>query len=494
MALSLPSASVNRLLAQTQTSQRHEKPLRIMKFGGTSVADSQCIEKVLEIIHRSLSSANVLVVVSAMAGVTDLLIQAGERSAAGDSETVSKVFTTLRQKHEAAARLLIHSRASRERVEYILQQRLLEGERCCEEISRAHELTPGASDLISSLGERLSAPLVAAALADRGVASEAVDSTECIVTDAHHGSANPSIDLTRGYCESRLRPMLRQGVVAVVTGFLAATVDGTVTTLGRGGSDYSATILGAALNAHEVIIWTDVNGVLTCDPRVVPRASTIPRISYRQAAALAYFGAKVLHPKTLHPVIQRGIPVWIRNTFAPEHEGTEVTLEEETTVGPAVKALSALTDVTCVTITASSIDKVSDLTHRVSVAITAARADLLSIFQTSSPLEIGIAIRSSIVARTKEALRNELGSDGTHNDVRAVAFRDELALVTVVGQNMSETSDIVARAFGALVREGLEILGSSRGSSDHNFSFLIDLSQTRRALKILHQELHLVTQ
>ena len=187
------------------------------------------------------------------------------------------------------------------------------------------ELTLRARDAISSLGERLSAPLVAAALASRGIEAEAIEATELVVTDSNHGAAEPQMETTRQRLRSPLRPLLQRGIVPVVTGCLGATAEGVLTTLGRGGSDYSATILGAALEADEVIIWTDVDGVLTADPRLVSGANTIPEISYSEAAELAFFGAKVLHQKALRPLMRSEIPVWICNTFAPERRGTKIT-------------------------------------------------------------------------------------------------------------------------------------------------------------------------
>ena len=190
------------------------------------------------------------------------------------------------------------------------------------------ELTPRVLDSISGSGERLSAPLVAGALCEAGLRSVVVSATEVIVTDAHHGRAEPLMAETCAHAETQLRHLIDDGVVPVVTGFIGATADGVPTTLGRGGSDYSATILGAALGAQETVIWTDVDGVKTADPRLVPEARTIPQISYNEAAELAYFGAKVLHPNTLRPVSAAGVPVWIRNSFAPEQPGTRITARE----------------------------------------------------------------------------------------------------------------------------------------------------------------------
>src|SRR5580658_1034938 len=329
---------------QGEVRHHAKRPLRVMKFGGTSVGDASCIEKVIEIIRNASREGDLVVVVSAMSGVTNKLVEVAKRSESGEHTPVGAILDELRQRHEAAASTLIQSAAERNCIDRKMQELFQEGDRLCQGTILLRELTPRARDSISSLGERLSAPLVAATLAEHAVASEAIDATDFIVTDSCHGAAEPRMDLTRERCQARLRPLLQQGIVPVITGFIGATEEGVLTTLGRGGSDYSATILGSVLDADEVIIWTDVDGVLTADPRLVPGASTISEISYREAAELAYFGAKVLHPKTLRPVMQSNIPVWIRNTFAPELSGTKITPAGPPTEG-GVKALTAISDV-----------------------------------------------------------------------------------------------------------------------------------------------------
>src|SRR5664279_5472675 len=286
----------------TQLSETVKKPLRIMKFGGTSVGDATRIRKVIEIIRDAARDSELVVVVSAMSGVTNKLIEAATQSEAGSQDAVELIFEGIRDRHSAVVNTLIHSVAIRSRISRDLRLIREEGERLCQGTALLRELTVRAQDSISSLGERLSAPLVAAALAECRVNSEAVGATQLVVTDDCHGNADPLVGPTRQRCESRLRPILRRGAIPVVTGFIGATAEGALTTLGRGGSDYSATILGSALDADEVIIWTDVDGLMTADPRLVPGSSTIPEISYREAAELAHFGAKVLHPKTLRAV------------------------------------------------------------------------------------------------------------------------------------------------------------------------------------------------
>lgn len=302
-----------------------KKPFRIMKFGGTSVGDESAIQKVVEIICGASHDGDLVVVVSAMSGVTNQLIEAATQAQAGNRQTVEMILEQLRKRHGAVVSALIHSAPARTQVNGHMEQIFREGERLCQGTALLRELTLRASDSISSLGERLAAPLIAAALTECGVASEAIEATELIQTDSCHGSADPRMNVTGERCKARLRPLLQRGVVPVVTGFIGATAEGVLTTLGRGGSDYSATILGAALEADEVTIWTDVNGLMTADPRLVPDASTIAEISYREAEEMAHLGAKVLHPKTLIALTQNGIPLWIRNTFAPELAGTKIT-------------------------------------------------------------------------------------------------------------------------------------------------------------------------
>jgi bifunctional aspartokinase / homoserine dehydrogenase 1 len=295
--------------------------LQVMKFGGTSVGDAECIGRTAQIIAKTAKEKPCVVVVSAMSGVTNTLIAAAKKAATGEAGEGERLVNSLRAQHAAAMEKLIGDGEVRKRVAVKLDSVLSEARRLCDGTALLRELTPRTLDEVSSLGERLSAPIVAEAVKALGLKSEAIEATELIVTDAYHGGAEPRMDLTREKSQARLKPLLAQGVVPVVTGFIGATSEGKLTTLGRGGSDYSATILGAALDASEVVIWTDVEGVLTADPRLVPDARTIPEISYREAAELAYFGAKVLHPKTLNPVVEAGIPVWIRNSLRRKNWG-----------------------------------------------------------------------------------------------------------------------------------------------------------------------------
>ena len=475
---------------QDQIRSDASKPVRVMKFGGTSVADGSCIEKVVEIIRAAARESRLVVVVSAMAGVTNKLLEAATCAEAGDYKAVAVIFEQLRQQHDLALRTLIHSAAERSRISCKMEECFEEGARLCQGTSLLRELTPRARDAVSALGERLSAPLVAAALAERGVPSQAIEATELVLTDACHGAAEPRMDATRERCQARLCPLLQEGIVPVVTGFIGATEEGVLTTLGRGGSDYSATIMGAAIGVDEVIIWTDVDGLLTADPHIVTGVCTIPEISYREAAELAYFGAKVLHPKTVRALMQCGIPLWIRNTFAPERPGTKITPAGFQN-GGGVKALTAINDVALITVGGPGIASVPHVLGRTFETTTSLRADVLLISQSSSQNDICLVVSASVAKRTVEALRREFAPDLAHEKVEHINLDPTVALVTVVGQNMRGTSGIVGRMFGALGRENVNIIAMAQGSSECNISFVVAQKDVKAALVTSHREFDL---
>ncbi len=461
--------------------------LQVMKFGGTSVGDASCIARVTEIVAKSARQNPVVVVVSAMSGVTNHLIEAATCSEAGDRDRASALLQGLGEQHALALEALIHDPETRNRLAPRIQENLRLAQRLCEGTALIHELTSRTLDAISSLGERLSAPLVAGALSEQGVLSEAIEATELVVTDSYHGAAEPLMDLTHQRSEARIRPLLQKGVVPVVTGFIGATPDGVLTTLGRGGSDYSATILGSALGADEVIIWTDVNGVLSADPRLVPEARTIPEISYREAAELAYFGAKVLHPKTLRAVMQAGIPVWIRNTFEPENPGTKITPQGRSSSG-GVKALTAISDVALIAVGGPGIVGLPDVVGRTFSTTASVRANVLLISQSSSQNDICFIISSSDAKRTVEALRQQFAQDLVHQTVEHITLDPNIAIVAVVGENMRGTVGMAGRTFSVLGRENVNIIAIAQGSSESNISFVVASNDMKKALLAVHRE------
>jgi aspartokinase/homoserine dehydrogenase 1 len=450
-----------------------ETKIRVMKFGGTSVGDAACIRRAAEII--AAGGGPLIAVVSAMSGVTNRLIAAASASATGDAQAASDLGNALRTQHLAAIDTLIVDAGTRARLVVETERILEEVASLCMGTTLLRELTPRTLDAISSAGERLSARLLASALSELGLKSEAVEATELIVTDNEHGRAEPLMSQTRERACLRLLPMIKAGVVPVVTGFIGATLEGTLTTLGRGGSDYSATILGAALQASEVIIWTDVDGVLTADPRLVSDARTLREISYNEAAELAYFGAKVLHPKTLRPVAEACIPVWIRNSFQPERRGTKITATGHPTAR-GVKAITAIKDVSLITVGGRGIVGLPGVAAKTFAAAAEARANVLLI------------VDSTDVACTVEMLRQKFAQDLAHHQVEHINVNTEIAIVAVVGDKMRGTPGIAGRTFSALGRRGVNIIAIAQGSSEYNVSFVVEAHAMREAVLAVHSE------
>jgi bifunctional aspartokinase / homoserine dehydrogenase 1 len=463
------------------------KKLQVMKFGGTSVGDATCIRRSATIVANAAKDFSLAVVVSAMSGVTNRLIDAAHNAKRGDRDAGKNLADALRKQHFEALAALVLDSAARIPVEQRIDEILVEGSRLYEGTALLRELTPRTLDAISSLGERLCAPVFCAALSQMGVATRAIEATELIVTDSFHGGADPQSDPTRQKSQGRILPLLRHGEVPIVTGFIGATTDGVLTTLGRGGSDYSATTLGAALDAAEIIIWTDVEGVLTADPRLVSEARTIPDISYREAAELAYFGAKVLHPKTLRPVMPAGIPVWIRNSFAPDKLGTKITPEGRS-IGGGVKALTAIRDVALISIGGPGIVGVPDVVGRTFSTTAQLRAEVLLISQSSSQNDICFIVAKANAKDTLEALRREFAQDLTHEVVDHITMDPDIAIVAVVGENMRGTPGVAGRTFHCLGREGVNIIAIAQGSSETNISFVVSDTAIRPALLSLHRE------
>jgi bifunctional aspartokinase / homoserine dehydrogenase 1 len=458
--------------------------IRVMKFGGTSVGDAACIGRAAEIV--AASEGALVAVVSAMSGVTDRLINALKASAAGDAGAAGELGLALRAQHLAAIETLVGDDETRAQLAAEMERILEEAMSLCRGTALLRELTPRTLDAVSSAGERLSARLLASALCELGLKSVAIEATELIVTDDEHCHAEPLMSQTRTRARARLLPLIEAGTLPVVTGFIGATVEGTLTTLGRGGSDYSATILGAALDAAEVVIWTDVDGVLTADPRLVADARTLREISYHEAAELAYFGAKVLHPKTLRPVSEACIPVWIRNSFEPARRGTKITATGHPTAR-GVKAITAIKGVRLITVGGAGIVGVHGVAAKTFAAAAKARANVMLISQSSSQNDICFVVNSEDLTRTIEALRQTFAANLAHRQVEHINVTPEIAVVAVVGK-MRGLPGIAGRVFSALGNKGINIIAIAQGSSEYNVSFVIESGALREAVLAVHSE------
>jgi bifunctional aspartokinase / homoserine dehydrogenase 1 len=462
------------------------RPIQVMKFGGTSVGNADRIRSAAAIAAETSKQRAVVVVVSAMSTVTNTLIAAAGKATKGDESAAEALTKSLQEKHHEAIGKLISDAENRRELLSEIDALIERAANYCRGCALLGELSPRALDVIAGTGERLTARITAAVLREMGHRGKAFDATELIVTDEVHGGARPLAEATREKTQAVLLPWLESGGIPVVTGYIAATAVGVPTTLGRGGSDYSATILGAALDASEVIIWTDVNGVLTADPRMVPDAATLDEVSYTEAGELAFFGAKVLHPMTLRPVIESAIPVWIRDSFHPELAGTKITQS----VRPApqgVKAVTATRDVAMIAIAGPGIIGVPDIAARIFTASASVHANIVMISQSSSQDSICFVVQAADAARTEEALRSALYEDVHLHDLEHIKVNHDVAIVAAVGENMAGTPGIAGRVFSTLGKESINIIAIAQGSSEYNISFLVESAGMEKAVKALHK-------
>ena len=462
------------------------RPIQVMKFGGTSVGDAGRIRNAAAIAAGASKERAVVVVVSAMSGVTNTLIAAAGKAATGDEAAAEALTRALQEKHHEAIGNLISDIENRRQLLSEIDALIERAANYCRGCALLGELSPRSLDVIAGTGERLTARMTAAVLREMGLRGAAFDATDLIITDEVHGGARPLAGPTRKKTQAALLPLLEAGGIPVVTGYLAATAKGIPTTLGRGGSDYSATILGAALDASEVIIWTEVNGVLTADPRMVPDAATLDEVSYTEAGELAFFGAKVLHPMTLRPVMESAIPVWIRNSFQPQLAGTKITH----IVRPApqgVKAVTATRDVAMIAIAGPGIIGVPDIAARIFTASASVHANIVMISQSSSQDSICFVVQAADAARTEKALRDALYEDVHQHDLEHIKVNRNVAIVAAVGENMAGTPGIAGRVFSTLGKESINIIAIAQGSSEYNISFLVDSGGMEKAVKALHQ-------
>lgn len=466
------------------TKGNPEKLLKVMKFGGTSLADASCINRVIEIIRAATIDADLVVVVSAMSGVTDSLVEATASSNPNERAKTKPIFEALRKRHETTLETLIYCPSRRARIREELRKISREAENLCLSTHSANDLAR--RDKIISIGERLSARLLAAALRDRGTKSEALDATALIVTDRHHGEVIPDPEATRTACAKRLSPFLRQSVVPVVTGFIGATPEGVLTTLGRNSSDYSATLLAAAMSADEVIIWTDVDGILTADPRSVPDACPIAEISYREAATLAHFGAKVLHPKTLSPLMMRGIPMRIRNTFAPELHGTKITPDGADAQNP--KAAAVIEEVALVRIGGQDSCRSDEVLERARTVVANSGVEPIVFLHSPSKPEIHMVIPRGAACRTTDALRRSLIKDKLDGNAKYIVLDATVALITLIGQGRVGKAATIIRVFEALSRAKISVVAADQRSSDQSLSVVVAQPDAKAALVAIHRE------
>ena len=490
-----PSGGENSGPAQISTKrpfQYHEsegrdvsQPLIVMKFGGTSIGSPERIIRAADLIQQARERFTVVAVVSAMAKVTDMLLETMRLAEADDLALVETHLGALKKRHVDACRELLPAGHQDEAIHEI--ERLLRAfERIARGMLMLGERPPKSVDEAVPTGEKLSAYLLSAVLRSRGTPARAVDACELIVTDGVFGSASPLIDLTRACVNARLRPAVEAGEIPIVTGFSGATPEGQPTTLGRGGSDFSASILASALDASELWIWTDVDGILTADPRLVKDAKVLPEVSYSEAAELAFNGAKVLHPRTLTPLVKKQIPVRIKNSFEPEKKGTRIV--SEITADHGVRAITSLAKVALITIEAASASMSgAQLMARALEAAARANVEVLLMTRSSFRQNFCMLVHTDELSDALDSLREELKIELAHDYVHPIKVDDGVGLLAAVGEGMHGTPGLAGKVFTAISRQQINIIAIAQGSSELTIAIVVAEQALDDAVRAVHE-------
>jgi len=473
-----------------KTGQSIPKTL-VMKFGGTSIGTPEAMAQALEITCQAHQTwPRLVVVTSALATVTNLLLESALHAAQGDLAPLYQNEKRLRELHQSLAEAVITELARCLQVKQEIDYLISEFSNLCRAIAVLGEATPRALDAVAALGERMSVRLLAGAIEACKAPAQFIEATQLIMTDDRFQNAHPDFPGTTYKTRQVLEPILASGRLPVITGFIGATPEGITTTLGRGGSDYSAGILGAVLPADEVWIWTDVDGVMSADPRLVPAARTIPEITYREIAELAYFGAKVLHPKTIRPVVDAGISLRICNTFNPGHPGTRLIADaangERRNGKTIIKAVTAIRDQCILTIEGRGMLGVPGVAARAFGAVASTGTSVTLISQASSEQSICFAIPSEASGRVQSALEKTFAAELADRDIDRVWATEESAIITVVGAGMRHTPGIAGRIFTALGEREVNVIAIAQGSSEVSISLMVAAQDTEDAVQAIH--------
>ncbi|MGH9523509.1 MAG: aspartate kinase [Terriglobales bacterium] len=460
--------------------------LIVMKFGGTSVANAECVRRAASLVRERAREDKVIVVVSALAGVTDAIVSALQAARSGDLEEIDVICNRLRTRHRAMVSELI-APDERAQVNTAIDRAFARVGEVCGGVAQLHTFSPQIGDMVLSLGEEMSAAIFAAHLRSIGQGAESVDAAQIIVTDAKFGDATPDLDATSRNAPPLLDPMLDRGVVPVVTGYRGATSTGQMTTLGRGGSDYSATILGAAVKADEVWIWTDVDGVLTADPRVCPAAAVLPEITFNEAVELSHYGAKVIHERAVRPVREANIPVWIKNSMRPEVVGTKISASSSTNGRSSVKAVTAVSRATLITLTALGDAHSFEIFGRLFLALAGERIHLLLALHSSQD-SLGLLLRESDEAHVMGIIQRRFRTELKHGVLSPVSVEKNVAAIAVIGEAMKGKPGILARIFRAVAERNVSVIAAAQGASELNICLAVPAEAANMVVEAVHDE------
>jgi bifunctional aspartokinase / homoserine dehydrogenase 1 len=457
--------------------------MQVLKFGGSSVANAVSIRKTIDIIRKAIEIDKTIVAVSAFGGITDSLLHCATAAATGD-ESYTGVLKTIEQRHLDTVRELIPV-TNQSSILSMVKKTLNELEDILKGVFLLNELSTRTKDCVVSYGELLSSRIISAALTALDINNFWKDSRELIVTDSHFGHAKVEFSATKKRMTDSFHSSATQ--LFIVPGFIAADIHGVTTTLGRGGSDYTAAIYGSALNCDRIEIWTDVSGMMTADPRLVINARVIPDISYQEAMELSHFGAKVIYPPTLQPVMNLGIPVWIKNTFAPSDPGTLIE-KISSHSGSSIRGISSIHRIALLSLEGSGMIGIPGFSKRLFEALSRNQINVILITQASSEHSICVGVDSSQSAIAKMAIDEAFASEISIGTVLPLIVEEELAIVALVGDNMKNHPGISGKMFGVLGRNGINVRAIAQGSSERNISAVITTKDVKKAVNVLHEE------
>jgi aspartokinase/homoserine dehydrogenase 1 len=473
-----------RYLAKEERNLMASSKLTVLKFGGTSMGNRDAVERVMGILLGQVRKGPALVVVSAMSGVTDSLLALGHAALARKEQIVGETLSRIEELHLAAFGALAGNEESRRWIIEFTHRQLQEAGKLAHGISLLGEFTGGTSDKLLAFGEILSSNLLARALGDRDPRFCHVDARDVVVVEMTREGPVVDHGETQVRTRAKLAPLLRRGRSPVVPGFICRTRDGRPATLGRNGSDYSASILGAALNASEIWIYTDVDGIMTADPNLVAEARVLPRISYQEAAEMSYFGAKVVHPKTMIPAVVHQIPIRIKNTFSPQAKGT--LIGSRSGRQPLIKTVTSVRDLALLNIEGNGMVGIPGVASRVFDVLARENINIMMISQSSSEHSICLVVRSADADTARTALEREFGVELDRHLIERVALTRAVAIVSIIGAGMRGTPGIAGKFFDALRRGRINVLAIAQGSSELNISAAIAEADYRHAVQAIH--------
>ena len=457
--------------------------MQVLKFGGTSVANAENINKVVAIVSGRLKKDKAIVVVSALGGVTDLLLGTATLASEGD-ETYKDKLTLIEQRHIDAVKQLIPV-TQQSQLLSLVKKNCNEIEDICNGVFLLHELTPRTKDRISSYGEFISSQIIAAKFNAENIAATWKDSRELIRTSSSFTSAEVDFGFTNQNIATYFSS--DDSNLIILPGFISADKNGTTTTLGRGGSDYTAAIIASAINASLLEIWTDVSGMMTADPRLTSNARIIPNISYQEAMELSHFGAKVIYPPTIQPVMTKNIPVWIKNTFAPDDAGTVIE-SVATKNGSIVRGISSINNIALISLEGSGMIGIPGFSKRLFEALSNEKINVILITQSSSEHSICVGIEASSVEKAKQVVDAAFSNEIALQKVEPLKVETELSIVALVGESMKSHPGISGRMFSSMGRNGVNIRAIAQGSSEKNISSVIATKDVKKAINVLHEE------